>query len=560
MRIVLAYKSHPEGAADPYTSLLPIGLGYLNAILAEAGHDSTLANFSSSSWKCVASYLSEASPDLFGISQFTHNRFESLKLAAAAKAAHPSCFVVLGGPHATYRYRELLEYAEQVDAVVVGEGEETLRELAEKLAAGKRAEISSIPGLAVRRDGKVAFTGRRPPVSPLDALPVPATCLDNSHGIDFRRQLEFITTSRGCPAACRFCSSPGFWQRRVRFRSPRSIADEIRYIRDRFGLIYFSFRDDTFTADRKRVIELCRLLIEEKLYIMWNCQSRVNSIDEEMLSWMKRAGCECIQIGVESGSPRVLKTLDKGIDPRKVEEAARMVRRAGINLSVYLITGVPGEDDADVAATRKLVDAIRPHDGQVSPLAYYPGTALYDEAVASGMAAPDLFEADPHAALLVRPGSFADTATDLLMKALGRSARTNRFTEQDFRRQKTVLGYCHTTNILAGELYEAQGELKKAEKEYREILDREPGNPWGWLALGELMGEAGDYHRALGAFTTLIRLVPRHAPAYTALGELALLAGESSLAIQYYEQALSLDPMDQVAQKGVKAAVRKQKK
>jgi len=560
VRILLAYKSHPEGAADPYTSLLPIGLGYINGVLSQAGHDCSVANFSNCDWNSVASYLAAVSPRILGISQFTHNRFESLKLAAIAKAANPSCIVVLGGPHATFRYREILLQAKEVDAVVVGEGEATFLELAERVQQGESEALWPIAGLACRRDGEAVFAGARAPVSALDALPVPAKFLDNSYGVNLRRQLEFITTSRGCPAACRFCSSPGFWHRQVRFRSPRSIVDEIRYIRDRFGLVYFSFRDDTFTADRSRVIELCRLLISEKLYVMWNCQSRVNSIDEEMLIWMKRAGCECIQIGVESGSLRVLEALGKGVTPQKVETAARAIRRVGIHLSVYLITGVPGEDDDDLAATTRLIDAIQPHDGQVSPLAYYPGTTLFIDAVASGDVQQDIFETTRVAAVVVRSDRSAARHSELLMKALERVGRKSGFRRGDYLQQKEVVGYCHATNFIAGEYYEAQGQLERAEKEYREIVEREPGNPWGWLALGELLGETGDYLQAQQAFRTLTRLLPSYAPAYSALGDIARLSGDAQQALRYYEQALDRDEEDDVALEGMKAVRRKTKK
>ena len=185
----------------------------------------------------------------------------------------------------------------------------------------------------------------------MDSLPLPAASFENAIGVDVRRQLEFIITSRGCPASCSFCSSPRFWGKTLRFRSPRAIIDEIRYIRDKYGLIYFSIRDDTFTSDRKRVVEFCRLLLQEKIYILWNCQSRVNAVDEEILCWMKRAGCECVQFGVESGSKRVLMSLGKGITPEQVKRAALATRRVGIHFSIYLITGVPGETEEDLKET-----------------------------------------------------------------------------------------------------------------------------------------------------------------------------------------------------------------
>ena len=137
--------------------------------------------------------------------------------------------------------------------------------------------------------------------------------------------------------------------------------DEIKYIRDRYGLIYFSIRDDTFTADRERAIDFCRLLLAERVFVVWNCQSRVNYVDEELLGWLKRAGCECVQLGVETGSPRLLRELGKAIRPEQTIRAADAVRRVGLNLSIYLITGIPGETDLELQETlaAQIYDRVR---------------------------------------------------------------------------------------------------------------------------------------------------------------------------------------------------------
>ena len=507
MRILLAYKAHAAGAADPYTSLLPVGLGYINAVLRTHGYCSRIANLSKSGWKEIEGLLKSERPDILGISQFTHNRFESLKLATIAKKVEPACFVVFGGPHATHRAREILAANRAVDAVVLGEGEETFLELAGYLATGKTS-LENIRGIAVRRGNDVLMTPSRAPRADLDNLPLPAAYYDNSFAVDPRRQLEFIITSRGCPAACRFCSSPRFWGKTLRFRSPQSIVDEIRFIRDKYGLLYFSLRDDTFTADRERVMAFCRLLLREKIYILWNCQSRVNAVDAEMLLMMKRAGCECVQFGVESGSRSVLKALGKNITPEQVKAAALAVRRAGINLSVYLITGVPGETEEDLKATCRLIEEIKPADGQISPLAYYPGTALFEKGVVSGAVRGDIFESTENPALFVRDDPAVADSTKALLAKLERVARKSRFTAEEFRAQKSVLGYCHATNVLAGEFFENAGRWRLAEAEYREIVEREPANPWGWLMLGELYAGMEIIDKAKAAFAELLRLVP----------------------------------------------------
>ena len=552
MRILLTYKTTGRSAADPYTSLLPVGLGSICALLRREGMDARLANFSPFSWEKTESLLAEERPDLVGISQFTHNRFAALRLAELAKRLNPRCYVVLGGPHATHRSQELLDGFPNVDAVVLGEGEETFLELARHLQGDGDRDLSVIRGLALRHRGEIVVTPPRPPFADLDVLPSAVSCYDDAIGVDRQRQLEFIITSRGCPASCRFCSSPLFWGHALRFRSPRAIVDELRAIRDRYGLLYFSLRDDTFTADRRRVLEFCRLLVEERLYIVWNCQSRVTSVDGEMLGWMKRAGCECVQYGVESGSERILKSLGKRITLSQIHQAAEATRRAGLHFSIYLITGVPGETTEDLQATLRLIDDIKPHDGQVSPLACYPGTGLFADMLASSEGRADMFERDRREAFYLRDDPFVPLSTRKLLDRLTRSADRNRFRPADFAAQKRLLGFCYGTNLMAGELYEAEGDTLRAEVEYREITERQPANPWGWLAMGELHGEGGDADEAEKAFLRVLELVPPHVPALVALGDLSSLRGDRQRGEEWYRRALSIIPGEESAMAGLK--------
>ena len=376
--------AYQAGEDDPFLSLLPVGVGSLVAMLRAAGIEAKAANFIGLALEEIRPVLNAERPDLLGISVMTHNRHDSVRLAELAKELNPACFVVFGGPHATHRYREILATYPAVDAVVLGEGEETLRELAETLTRDRQAVSPASEALPSAAVPASSLTPPRTPVTVLDALPPAYAGFEGGINIDLRHQLEFLITSRGCPASCSFCSSPRFWGKSLRFRSPRNMVDEIRTIRDRYGLIYFSIRDDTFTADRTRVIEFCRLLLEERLFILWNCQSRVSAVDEEMLLWMRRAGCDCIQYGVESGSPALLKTLGKRTTPEQAVQAAELTRRVGIRLSIYLITGMPGETEQELRETLSHLEAVKADDGQVSPLAYYPGTRLFEEAVTSG--------------------------------------------------------------------------------------------------------------------------------------------------------------------------------
>jgi anaerobic magnesium-protoporphyrin IX monomethyl ester cyclase len=511
MKILLAYQSGLPDRSDPYINLVPTGLCYLHACLSEAGFDSILANFSAWPDSRITQELLSFNPDILGISQWTHNRHVSLKLARICRDLLPNTMIVMGGGHATFCYEDILIEGSPVDIVVRGEGETTLLELAARMSSGM--EWQSIAGLAFRHDGAIVVTPTRKTLDDLDRLPLPARYLDRSTGLDLELQSEFIVTTRGCPSTCFFCSSPDFWGRRVRFRSPVAIAEEIRYLRDKFGLIYFSIRDDTFTADRKRVLEFCSLLQKQEAKILWNCQSRVTAIDEELLIEMKRAGCECIQLGVESGSPHILRQLGKNITPAQIEHACALIRDIGINLSIYLICDVPGETDADIRQTIELVRHVHPDDGYVSPLAYYPGTQLYKDALASGSITAGVFSDSRKAALYVASGP-SEKASARLLKELSNNQQND---PERFNRQKKRLGYCYTTNVIAGEWYRQRGEYKKAEQELREITTRQPGNPWGWFLLGDLYSELGRNKKRKECYDKVLSIVPEHAPSKAAL-------------------------------------------
>lgn len=510
MKILLVYISGATDRHDPYLSLLPTGLCSLHACLRAAGYDSILANFSGWSRAEIRDQLTLLKPDIAGISQWTHNRHASLELAGLIRSERPGCTIIMGGAHASFCCEQILAAGSPVDCVVVGEGEQTLLEIARHCRDG--SSWLDVSGIAYRSEDTTVITPPRAPLSALDSLPMAAGFIEASVGVDLQLQAEFIVTARGCPSACHFCSSPKFWQRKVRFRSPAGIVEEMLYIKNRYGLIYFSLRDDTFTADRARTIEFCRLLIENRACVLWNCQSRVTALDEELLVLMKRAGCECIQLGVESGSERTLDRLGKRITPAQVEHTAGLVRRVGINLSIYLISDIPGEAESDVQQTIELVKRIRPDDGYVSPLAYFPGTRLFEEAVAAGQVERNIFETDMNSAIFAigKPGR----SSRRILNVLGRSAPDDALR---FSRQKELLGYCCVTNVLAGEYSRTHGKYRLAEREFREIVEQEPDNPWGWYLLGDLYVEMGEQEAALECYREVCNIVPEHGPSNKAL-------------------------------------------
>jgi radical SAM superfamily enzyme YgiQ (UPF0313 family) len=514
MKILLAYTCHDLGRMEFYSRFTPLGLGYVTAWLRIHGFEARTLNTSTWSWARAARYLREERPDLFGVSVFTFNRHEAMRLAALARAANPRCLIVAGGPHATHLAHHLLEHYPQIDVVVRGEGEETMLDLARALASGALpGSLPSIAGVTYRHGGGTGCidTAERPVIMDLDRLPHPAA--DPAIiGIDPTGQFEFVITSRGCPAACTFCSSPEFWGRGLRFRSAENMIDEVRLLRERHGVVYLSVRDDTFTVGKKRVIDFCRGLIEAKIDLLWDCQSRVNAVDEERLAWMRRAGCTHIQYGVESGSPRMLQRLNKGITLDQVRSAAAATRRVGLGLSIYLITGIDGETDEDLDSTVGLIEEIRPHDGMVSPLTVYPGTALYEDAKRRLGLADDYWIDEPGEAYWVRRDPWTRRAVRDLGAALSRASRLAAYGPDDFEQQRLVVGDCYALRLSIGEYHEHRGDLCRAREEYEAMLRADPQSLWARMRLGALAArrrrhaEAADHYRAAADIVPAFRL------------------------------------------------------
>ncbi len=310
MKILLCYLCDWKERHDYYISLVPYGLTSIAAYLESRKHDVILANYSSYGYRKAAQSAASEKPDIIGVSLFSFNRHDSLLFIREVRPLLPNAKIVVGGPHASFLSGELLKRYPEIDAVIEGEGEEVFLEYVDSLERGVH-------------QGNI-LKGKR--ITDIDSLPNPSLFRGKTPGINKNEQYKVIITSRGCPNDCTFCSSPAFWSRRVTFRSAESIVDEIEYVHKKYGIIYFSIRDDNFTLRKDRVLTVSQMLKERSLYLMWNCQARVDSIDLEMLVAMKRSGLEHIQYGVESGSPRILKRYNKAINLDGIVRAAAMTR------------------------------------------------------------------------------------------------------------------------------------------------------------------------------------------------------------------------------------------
>ncbi|HET9482130.1 MAG TPA: radical SAM protein, partial [Candidatus Polarisedimenticolia bacterium] len=480
---------------------------WIHATLRQDGFDCSLANLSRASWARIDALLRREKPDLVGVTLYTFNRHAGLRLAAMARRANPRCTVVAGGPHATHVAGSILAHYPAVSAVAVGEGEITMLEVARALWDG--SDLSSVAGLVLRGpSGGAARTRPRAVVADLDSLPFPAPWYAGRH-LDPEAESSFVITSRGCPARCTFCNTPDFWGTRMRFRSPESMVDEMRYLRDALGILHVSIRDDTFTVNKRRVIEFCRRLIDERLGILWNCQSRVNAIDEERLAWMRRAGCDHIQYGIESGSPRILKRLAKDITIDQIHQAAAATRRVGLTLSIYLISGVPGESREDFEATEELVERIRPHDGLVAPLAIFPGTSLYEEMKAAGSIDDDFWVRERKDTLYALTGAPARASFGRLTRLCERVGRGAAYTREELDRHTKALPGAFAAWIASADARELEGDFGAALADYQEILRFAPDNVWARIRIGRLLARTGDPASASIYLKQALAIVPR---------------------------------------------------
>ncbi len=372
MKILLIYPFFiDERGTDDDVRPVPIGLYYIGALLKENGHDVEIVNWykGGKSQDEIRNYLQEKSPDILGISIFNANRLGGIEIARIARDTLPHCRIIFGGVGATFLWKHLLSHYPFIDYVVLGEGEFTFLELVRAIEASKeRTAAKEIAGLAFIEGGTPIRTGERPFIEDLDALPDPATYFSFQH----------VISSRGCPWSCTFCGSPKFWKRRVRFHSPGYFVSQLATLSQK-GINFFYVSDDTFTLKKERVIEICKEIVSRNLGIVWQAISRVNCVDEEILYWMRRAGCIQISYGVESGSEKMRRFFNKQISTAEIVRAFDLTRRYGILPRAYFIYGSPGETSKTVGESIRLMHQIRPLAMVSYILDVYPGTKLYDD-------------------------------------------------------------------------------------------------------------------------------------------------------------------------------------
>lgn len=363
----------------------PLGIYYIAAVLEKNNIDAVVIDnhLDSLPNEQVVEKILHLEPGVVGFSVTCVNIVNADQVAEAIKKKSPETIVVYGGPQATIVPDDVIKNR-FVDYLVLGEGEESFVELLNSLENGG-ANMADIKGIYYRSEGKPLFTGPRPLIKDLDSLPFPLRPVteigkypNEGHGLIEAEPVLTMSSSRGCPYKCTFCSSSYFWRRRYRARGAKSVVDEIEYLITNYGAQGINFREDNFTVNKKRVMEFCDEMIRRKVNVKWLCESRVDNVTPELLDKMYKAGCRGVWCGVESGSQRILDFIKKGYKIDQIKTAFKLFKKFKIKAGAGFMIGFPGETMNDIQKTLTLAKKIQPDWAYFQAYVGFPRGELYD--------------------------------------------------------------------------------------------------------------------------------------------------------------------------------------
>lgn len=321
----------------------------------------------------------QQAPRVVGVTLHTDNLGDGWKVISAIKQAAPSTIVLAGGPHVTMYPRETMAHP-GIDYAVCGEADGVIGEMLDRIEAG--TPLDDIPGVVTRANLNEPVVKLE--VQDLDVLPIPDHSL-----LPYKRYTSILTrknpiaiimTTRGCPFKCAYCPAGGT---KLRRRSPRLVADEVQQCLS-LGISDIMFFDEIFAIDHARVKELCALFADRHLTFRWNIRTRVGDITPEIVAIMKKAGCNLIQFGIESGTDRIQKLMNKNLDLDDVQRRIRLVRRAGILTYGNFIIGSPTETDGEINATVAFAKKLKLDFAIFGITVLLPKTEYYARALKEG--------------------------------------------------------------------------------------------------------------------------------------------------------------------------------
>ena len=521
---------YAEGDLDSDFFQIPYGLLSLAANALRDGHEVKVINLSNFAWSDVQDIVPKLDAEVVGLPCWTANRRGVKLIADLVKRTNPNTYVVIGGPHASPLADLILQHWASVDCVVVGEGEATFCELLVRLQAGNSAV--GLAGTCSRNSGAVSRGPKRPAVDQLDSL---ASVHDYF-------PTHIVMTSRGCPWNCTFCGAETSWGRGFRSQSVARVLDSIESALAQVKVRILLIKDDTFTTNRKRVLQLCEGIQRRGLKFLWSCDTRVDVLDDELLKAMRLAGCERLSLGVESGSPEILRLINKRITVEQIMASADAARRYGIRTRFYMMLGNRGETEATFRESLGFLQRARPSSYIFSCLSIYPGTDDYTDALAAGRIDP----------IRYFKGKFQELklpfdATDADAAVMNRWFHENRGVRKlhipdvaELRSVLDQLGDHHAAHLDLAEALVQAGEFELADHHLDRALAL--GSPTPGLILNVracIAARQRDYLRLKTVLVAAARTDPQH---YVLLKNAALAREWFDAGHHLTEGVLELDP------------------
>ena len=385
MKITLVNPPYPPNAHS-HPPFIPLGLAYLGAVAEKAGHDVTVIDCQGErlTYDTFRQRIAGVPSEVVGVTSTTLLYNSAKTILEVAKEVHPNAVSMIGGSHVSFWDENALNESKNIDVVVRREGEQTFLELLQCIEAKK--DFAGVLGTTFRgSDGKILRNEDRPFLNDLDSLPSPAyhlLPLDSYHRMG--KTIFPIVTSRGCVQWCDFCSTVRMFGRGYRTRSSKKVVDDMEMLHNKYGESQFTFYDDAFTINRQHTLEMCADIKTRKLNVEWDCETRVDAVDKELLEKMHDAGCITVWFGVESGSEKMLTKMHKKINREQVKNAFKMAQKAGMMTIASAVIGFPGETEETAWETINFINSLNPDDIGCYIATPYPGTPMYEEVVKNG--------------------------------------------------------------------------------------------------------------------------------------------------------------------------------
>ncbi len=326
----------------------------------------------------VSKIASKINPNVVGLTATTSTIKNALKYSNLLKKVLPDSLMIIGGPHPTFMPIETLKNCKSLDAVVIGEGEDTIVEIAGKY----NGTLENIKGIAFHdhENGNIKINSPRPLIKDLDLIPYPARHLVpfSTYGTTQKQSSDMIT-SRGCVYSCGYCSSSLIMGKKFRSRSPENVVNEIEQLIENYKIKDIAFMDDTFMINKNRANLIADEIRSRNLDIGFVASSRVDMVDKVLIEKLKSAGLNTLYYGVESGSQRVLDLMKKGITLKQAEDAVKVAKDVDVDILTSFILGFPGETPDEIDKTIDFSIKLNADYSQFSILTPFPGTPIYHE-------------------------------------------------------------------------------------------------------------------------------------------------------------------------------------